>query len=429
MKLLKFSLIASLTVTAITFTTPSHAGCWKDMFGNKICDPFGGTENTPIEDIDRELSNFEKTVRSYLQQGLVPPIIREYFTYLDTQARYKQIPSDIRRILTKKYPGVSINSIRYAENVDTVHGQAITVGYKIYFPSSVDFSNDNDLHWLLHEIEHVSQYQAHGGVEPFLIKYLVNGAIEIGRNGSIDIHDAINLERDAENKANSILDSVILSLRGFNYKFTNKCSLPVRLAVRYKNLTDEWITRGWWNFEPGESSYLSSSGNRLASRNSIYYYYAETTEDLGVNWSGNEQVSFDGRTLKMIRKKDNDGHNNWSISCENIDINSLRRERQQQQIRDEIQAEQEREERRREKEKARRQRELEREEELRNREIEKLFQETDQIVDEANEQIRRMEEQRRRLEEINSGEPDPYWMRCIPGSLGCDNNGNRKEMD
>ena len=290
--------------------------------------------------IPRELENAEKTIRSYLQQGLVPPVVREYFTYLDRQARYKSIPSKLRRVIETKYPKVLLSRVRYAENINTIHGSAITVGNNIYFPTSININNRSDLHWLLHELEHVSQYNAHGGVEPFLVKYLINGAIEIGRNGSFSIHDAINLERDAENKANATIRYAWNGLnasrsnsrqrsrssnnrrnsrasnRGGNYfKFANNCNLPVRLAIRYKNMEDRWVSRGWWSFDPGESAFLTSNGNRLTSRNSIWYYYAEITDNSGRSWSGDHRVSFRGKTLYMRRRQDDKGDNNWGISC------------------------------------------------------------------------------------------------------------------
>jgi hypothetical protein len=141
---------------------------------------------------------------------LVPPVVREYFTYLESQGsnRWKRLPKRLQSILAPEYIKAFLSKVRYAENINTVHGQAITVENNIYFPTSINLNNYSDMSWLLHELEHVSQYQVHGGKTSFVIKYLANGVLEIGRNGSIDIHDAINLERDADNKSNRILDKV-----------------------------------------------------------------------------------------------------------------------------------------------------------------------------------------------------------------------------
>ena len=104
--------------------------------------------------------------------------------------------------------------------------------------------------------------------------------------------------------------------KAYNYKFTNNCSSPIRLAIRYKNVLDNWVTDGWWDFSPRESSFLATGGTRLASSNSIWYYYAEPTDNSGRSWGGNTKVTFKGRKLKMKKKQDNKGHNDWSIKCD-----------------------------------------------------------------------------------------------------------------
>ncbi|MGB6296614.1 MAG: phospholipase A2 [Rivularia sp. (in: cyanobacteria)] len=114
----------------------------------------------------------------------------------------------------------------------------------------------------------------------------------------------------AQNKAKSKLRK-----SGYNYHFTNNCSSPIRLAIRYKNTSGKWVTKGWWNFAARESAYLQSNGIRLASKNSIYYYYAEPTDNSGGFWGGNHKVRFNGKTLKMRQKQDKNGHNELSIRC------------------------------------------------------------------------------------------------------------------
>lgn len=241
-KVLLISIFSFLFFFILTQQSRSHKVC-----PNK--NPLNGNwyeacphSHDPVRDINRELSNFEKTIRSYLNQGLVPPITREYFTYLDRQARYKEIPSKLKRILSTKYSTVNLSSVKYAENINTVHGKAITVGNKIYFPRRVDFNDYSDLYWLLHELEHVSQYQVHGGKEAFLVKYLINGALEIGRNGSIDIHGSINLERDAKNKADAIIayawNSLNASPNSPRYAvlcIRNETNLDINYSYRWGN--------------------------------------------------------------------------------------------------------------------------------------------------------------------------------------------------
>lgn len=102
--------------------------------------------------------------------------------------------------------------------------------------------------------------------------------------------------------------------RAYDYKFTNNCNKRVRLAIHYKDTNNKWRTEGWWIFRPGESSYLTSSGRRIKSKNSIWYYYAEVVNGRE-RWSGDHTYSLDGRHFPMKKKRDTKGTNTWAISC------------------------------------------------------------------------------------------------------------------
>ena len=110
--------------------------------------------------------------------------------------------------------------------------------------------------------------------------------------------------------------SLINANNGENYYFTNHCSSPVRLAIRYKNIDGEWVSDGWWHFDPGESAYLSANGDRLTSNNTIWYYYAEPTDNFRGYWGGNNQINFDGQKLKMREVRDSNGRYDWAIKCD-----------------------------------------------------------------------------------------------------------------
>jgi hypothetical protein len=219
----------------------------------------------------------------------VPPVIREYFVYLDRQASYKSLDPSLKEALAEKYSDVNLSSVRYAESVDTVHGAAITVGNKIYFPRRVNFKDYSDLHWLLHELEHVRQYKVHGGVVPFLAKYLVNGAIEIGRNGSINIHGEINLEREANAKANNVIDHAWAALK------------PDPNAPRYAvlcliNKTDISVN---YVFKWGNHAWKPES---VASQESKWHSHAYDYP--GQNVSPNFTIAFDYTTAPTYLVKD-----------------------------------------------------------------------------------------------------------------------------
>lgn len=104
---------------------------------------------------------------------------------------------------------------------------------------------------------------------------------------------------------------------GYIY-FENQCSSPVKLALSYQDLSDQWRYAYWWNFQPNTSSYLASNGVNLMSNNSYFYYYAEATDNSGYIWKGNKPLIFDGmilETKEIQLSKDSDGDWILTISC------------------------------------------------------------------------------------------------------------------
>jgi uncharacterized membrane protein len=97
--------------------------------------------------------------------------------------------------------------------------------------------------------------------------------------------------------------------------FFNRCrSTPLRLAIRFKNLSDQWETKAWYSLSPGEKARL----NGVDTKNRFLYYYAEATDGSRRVWSGNDtSVTIGGKTYKM--KKIDIGPNiiNWtqSLTC------------------------------------------------------------------------------------------------------------------
>lgn len=140
---------------------------------------------------------------SVANPSLIPVSGYLEFLYQQGNNRWERLPDDFKSCYREYYS--NLDNVRYATNVNTVHGSAITVGSEIYFPKDINLSNPDDRRWILHELEHVRQYQVVGGVSAFLVKYIVQGAIQIGRNGSINIHDNIELEREANSKADRMI--------------------------------------------------------------------------------------------------------------------------------------------------------------------------------------------------------------------------------
>jgi len=136
--------------------------------------------------------------------------LRVYQNFLNKQSseKYKKLPKELIEIIQPYYQEIDLEEVSYAENVDTVHGQGITIGHKIYFPSPVNLNSYEGLRWMFHELQHVVQYQREGGELNFLKKYGVEMGKEIFQNKSFNIHDYIEYEAEADKVAYHVLDLV-----------------------------------------------------------------------------------------------------------------------------------------------------------------------------------------------------------------------------
>lgn len=60
----------------------------------------------------------------------------------------------------------------------------------------------------------------------------------------------------------------------------NRCGFMVSAALHYKDLDDRWISRGWWNLDPGATVETDAM-----TRNSALYFFAENRAE-GRSWTG-----------------------------------------------------------------------------------------------------------------------------------------------
>lgn len=112
---------------------------------------------------------------------------------------------------------IDLTIVSYAEGIDTIFGNGVTSGYCIHFPRGINLDrtnpNEDDVRWMLHELEHVVQYKGEGGVNKFLLKYIVQSITTAPWQKSIrDIHHNMGLERDTKAKAKSLLEGVLREL-------------------------------------------------------------------------------------------------------------------------------------------------------------------------------------------------------------------------
>lgn len=74
----------------------------------------------------------------------------------------------------------------------------------------------------------------------------------------------------------------------FSVYFHNECDRCIYAAVRYKDLDDTWVTKGWFKVDPGDDAFVATT------RNSIIHMYAESEgpDDERIYWSGNDSQDY-----------------------------------------------------------------------------------------------------------------------------------------
>ncbi|WP_139792387.1 hypothetical protein [Henriciella litoralis] len=112
----------------------------------------------------------------------------------------------------------------------------------------------------------------------------------------------------------SSASSTSSSTNGFGIKVTNNCHKEISILIHYKDLSNDWNTKYWWNFDPYETNYLSSEDNkRLKTNNSIMYYYAVGD---GYVWEGDaHSVKVGGNTYGLKKFEDSQGDTELTFTC------------------------------------------------------------------------------------------------------------------
>jgi hypothetical protein len=103
----------------------------------------------------------------------------------------------------------------------------------------------------------------------------------------------------------------------FGFVFENKCKHPITLVIRYKGLDNIWHFDEWEDVSSNELFSLEDeSGKPLTSSSPLWYYYARTTIETGLEWKGKSHFTYSNRRLPMIEIEDVEGDNGWTISCD-----------------------------------------------------------------------------------------------------------------
>ena len=143
------------------------------------------------------------------------PLIKRYKRHLFGQGRdrWQALPCALISIAQPHYPQIDLTRVRYADSVSTLHGGAIAWHYRVFFPWKVDLTRKTDLFVMLHELEHVVQYEVRGGEQAFLSEYIQKAITQATARGTWRVHANIDLEQAAQEKAKRIFADVFADYR------------------------------------------------------------------------------------------------------------------------------------------------------------------------------------------------------------------------
>jgi hypothetical protein len=214
----KNMLHAAAVLLLIGNPEPGHA--WdpiKDLTGKRADEHIGHIVNELRNAPENHLNCIRDIVRcseetiKRIPYMYLAPVVERYKQHLFNQGegRWQKLPPYFVLTVQRHYPGINLDNVRYATNVNTLHGKHITWHNHIFFVTDIDLTRDSDVTLMLHELEHVLQYERRGGEQPFVGEYVLKSVGKVIQTGSFDVHDYLDLEREAETKAVSIRSTVL----------------------------------------------------------------------------------------------------------------------------------------------------------------------------------------------------------------------------
>ena len=87
----------------------------------------------------------------------------------------------------------------------------------------------------------------------------------------------------------------------FKIGFKNETNYKIYVAVRYKNLNDNWVTKNWVVYSPYEND-QDENTYAIKTYNRYVYYYARTEENSSGHkyWGGTDNYQYvDGEEVGM----------------------------------------------------------------------------------------------------------------------------------
>ena len=216
--------------------------------------------------------------------------------------RAKQLPQWLRNAVYRNYPDVNLEKVRYGESMNLPtpdRNTAMTIGYNIYFPRPINLDHfqemtgisqtesfASDLHWVLHELEHTSQFLKSGGNQYlWATKYVVATTLSLDWKFSVNAtHDSIQLERDADAKADSLLNLTA------SY-FSRGLPTPRQHAFQWHSLVSENNAQDLTEKHP-----YPTAGINVISQNGRYVFTVQGDGNLTIHITENNTLIWESRT-------------------------------------------------------------------------------------------------------------------------------------
>ena len=297
-------------ISVPTIKVGGTAGKILEKIGNPL-DRIGNLDpnnpNNELQKIYHETQHFVKYPLDTLEQIWVTPLIYAFIENLERQAvhRKKSLPEWLKVKIHPFYPKIDLNRVRYAENINipSLIGQAaMTIGYTIYIPTTISIDHEQTIlnveqdtwlftyntHLILHELEHTNQYlSVSGSKSAFVIKYCGSVIPNLGVPQD-QIHDMLPMEVQAEDKANSIINTVLdyFSLG----RQTDLLKLNTHGRTPHRMFVSQDATRPVGSLIGGTpitgvndpTWYGWINGNWLESRNMAFVFAIEGDGNLGI---------------------------------------------------------------------------------------------------------------------------------------------------
>lgn len=114
----------------------------------------------------------------------------------------------------------------------------------------------------------------------------------------------------------------IFTIPGYNpgrrIVLKNACPHPIKSAVRIQDLSDTWVTLGWFIVRGNDNIVLATDTQDIRSRNSSFYFYGFTIDGSQLRWFGSYFSNFGDDTLNMAERLlslNPDGDFTYTIYC------------------------------------------------------------------------------------------------------------------